>query len=368
MRELSLICATGIFAIVLGAAFSAFWNFGVNPWPWFLCAGALWLYCWWQTWRRRDLNRPAMGAPSYADLGWANRLTLLRGGLIALAGGFLLQTPVGLTAWIPGLLYGAAAVLDRVDGWVARRSDRTSLLGKELDTEIDALGLLVAPLLAVGFGKLYWSFLAVSGAYYIFIGGLRWRHSRRLPVYPLPSSDLRRALAGFHMGFVALVLLPVFSPVATQFLGVAFMLPMLAGFFVDWLAVSGRIDTQAAPTRSFFERLQIFSWNIFQPGLRLVVALLVLYSFSIGTGLTHAVESETAGTVQAALDVLALLILTGLGARLAAAILLVICSCILETVQWHSALVLFAGSWIVLLGAGNFSLWRGDDNWVYSRD
>ena len=135
----------------------------------------------------------------------------------------------------------------------------------------------------------------------------------------------------------------------------------LAGFFVDWLAVSGRIDTQAAPTRSFFERLQIFSWNIFQPGLRLVVALMMFDSLSSGIGLNTTVAQVTLG-------ILALLILTGLGARLAAGILLVICSCTLEAIQWQSVLVLFAGSWIVLLGAGNFSLWRGDDNWVYSRD
>lgn len=354
-HEIKLAGILGLGAIGIGAA-AALSLRVINPFAWTLWAGALWLYCWWQAWRRLHLNRTDTGAPCHVDFGWANRLTLLRGGLIALSGGFLLQPiPFGLAAWIPGLLYGIAAALDRVDGLVARHTGRTTLLGRELDTEMDAVGLLVAPLLAVGYGKLHWSFLAVSAAYYIFIGGLRWRRARRRPVYPLPPSTLRRTLAGFHMGLAALVLLPLFSPAATQLLGVAFMMPMLAGFLVDWLAVSGRINPTGA-TRYFLSRLSLFGRDIGQPALRLLIGVLVLHGIYYGTA--H-------GPAMVFLQgMLGLLILSGLGARLAAGVLLALCAYHLETVPWHAALLLFACSWVALLGAGRFSLWRGDDIWV----
>src|SRR5690606_21176327 len=122
-------------------------------------------------------------------------------------------------------------------------------LGTELDTAYDALGLLIAPLLAVSYGKIHWSFLLVSAAYYIFQWGLYWRRTHNLPVYELLPSMLRRTLAGFQMGFVAVILLPCFQAPATHWIGVAFMIPMLLGFMVDWLVVSGRIQSSNANTQ-----------------------------------------------------------------------------------------------------------------------
>ena len=111
---------------------------------------ALWTLCWQQVWQRRTLNRAAPEAALYPALGLANQLTILRGLLIAATGGLLLQLPDNaLLIWAAALLYSIAAILDRVDGFVARRTRQTSLLGSELDTVFDALGLVVAPLLAV---------------------------------------------------------------------------------------------------------------------------------------------------------------------------------------------------------------------------
>jgi len=346
-QELQFIGAWSAGVLSAGALFFALSQTGVSPLLWFFLAGSLWLYCWLQTWRRRDLNRPNMTSPSYADLGWANRLTLLRGGLIALTGGFLFQSPSGIAAWMPGILYSVAAILDRTDGWVARRSGRTSLLGKELDTEMDALGLLVAPLLAVTLGKFHWSFLAVSAAYYIFIAGLHWRRRQQLTVYPLPPSVLRRTLAGLQMGFVAFVLFPVFSAEFTRILGVAFMAPILAGFLVDWLAVSGRLQSESP----FFSRIAYFGELIFIPTLRVCVGLLMI-------------GGVIWGEVQALMLLLGVLIVAGVGARTAAGVFLLVSALTWTSLSAGNIALLLLCSWITILGGGVFCFWRGDDEWV----
>ena len=119
---------------------------------WMLQAYLLWRFVAYQARRRLHLNREDSDAPAYEELGWGNRLTLLRSWLIAAVGGFLFQPwPDGVViAYLPGILYFIAAVLDRLDGYVARMTGYRSLLGQELDMVSDALGLAVASLLAVG--------------------------------------------------------------------------------------------------------------------------------------------------------------------------------------------------------------------------
>jgi CDP-diacylglycerol--glycerol-3-phosphate 3-phosphatidyltransferase len=335
----------------------------LNALQWLLIADGLWIFVCWQLWRRAELNRASEEAPLYPTLGWANRLTLLRGGLIALTGGFLFQPQaVELMAWIPGVLYSIAAILDRMDGFIARRSKHTSLLGSELDTVYDALGLLVAPLLAVGYGKVHWSFLLVSTAYYIFVWGMYWRRTHQLPVYPLLPSALRRTLAGFQMGFVALILLPCFYAPFTLILGLAFMLPILLGFIADWLVVSGRIPSTTATTH-FFNRIAYFSHNIFQPMLRLLL-LIALFLFSTN-------DNGLAPTlVVCSLLLAAVMALIGLAGRMGALLVLVFAGFLqgAAAIDAITATIIFTCAGLVLLGTGRFSLWQGDDRWVNRRD
>jgi CDP-diacylglycerol---glycerol-3-phosphate 3-phosphatidyltransferase len=335
----------------------------LNALQWLLIVDGLWIFVCWQLWRRVELNRASEDAPLYPSLGWANRLTLLRGGLIALTGGFLFQPQaVGLMAWIPGVLYCIAAILDRMDGYVARRSKHTSLLGNELDTVYDALGLLVAPLLAVGYGKLHWSFLLVSAAYYVFIWGLYWRHTHNLPVYPLMPSMLRRTLAGFQMGFVAFILLPCFHAPLTMTIGVAFMLPILIGFIVDWLVVSGRIQSNTTNTQ-FFNRLAQISHSIFQPLLRVLLFIAILF-FAFSDNFLSSIWA-TPGLV-----LIAGAALLGLAGRVSALILLVLVTFLQGDGQVDVIVtaIIFSSVWLMLLGTGRFSLWQWDDRWVNRRD
>ncbi len=74
------------------------------------------------------------------ELGAPTRITMLRGLLVAMASGFL-RAP-----YVVAPAYSAAAILDFVDGQLARRAKRETILGSRLDMEVDAAGILVASL------------------------------------------------------------------------------------------------------------------------------------------------------------------------------------------------------------------------------
>lgn len=196
-------------------------------------------------------SRRSGEARAATRLGTANRLTLLRGLLVSLTAGFLVidagsGTLTNLVLWLPGLLYLTAAVLDGVDGAWARRTGTQSALGKALDGDLDALGVLVACSVAVGSGRLPVYYLAAGLVYYGYQLSL-WRRRRRgRPLHPPPPRRFARLVAGFQMAFLALALLPVVSTSALNVVAPFFLLPLLAGFAWDWVHVTGRFDDRLA--------------------------------------------------------------------------------------------------------------------------
>lgn len=364
LKVAGLLGISGLVIIFLALSLAEPWQIASQ---WLAQASVLWAWVWRATSQRSNLNRLSATAPLLETLGWANRLTLLRGYLIALTGGFLFQPQTdGIISWAPGLLYGAAAILDRVDGFVARKSKQTTLLGAELDMVFDALGLLIVPLLAISFGKVHWSYLLLSFAFYIFQWGLYVRRRRELAIYPLIPSQLRRALAGFQMGFIALVLFPCFLPPQTLLCSVAFMIPVLLGFAVDWLVVTGRINGQAQTAKRFFAALANFSARIFQPALRALLAIGLLYitremdlsslssfaKFSLISGLVFGIS----------------LVLLGWAGRVGALIILLLLGTYPISISTLDVVVLCSATYLLLLGTGRFSLWQWDDVWVNRQD
>jgi len=351
-REMHSLAAAGAALLLISQLFTRDW---LHSGQWLLQAGLLWLYVCVVVSRRLPLNRADEAAPLYCRLGWGNRLTILRGGLIALTGGFLFM-PLD-DPWLPALFYTLAALLDRVDGFVARRSRQVSLLGNELDITFDALGLLIAPLLAISWDKLHPSYLLLSVAYYFYRWGLQARRNRGLPILPTPQNPLRRTLAGFQMGFFATALWPLLNPALTTTAGVAFMLPVLFGFIVDWLVVCGQVSAQAA------SQLPLMSSRYLQPGLRvLALALLSL--------LATQVDGGQAGWMLLPVVIGAACIALGFAARFASLLLLV-------CLGWQTAggvlsievaALVFTLSWILLLGSGHFSLWHWGDEWLARYD
>ena len=187
----------------------------------------------------------------HSTLGYGTWLTIIRGALIAILAGYLFQPwPAskffpGRLSWAPGLLYITASILDYTDGRVARACRHETRLGAFLDINLDALGLLIAPLVAVGYGQLPTAYLSVSAAYYCFVAGIWLRQKTAKPVIKQKPRRIARIVAGFQMGFVGISLLPVLGPPVTTIAAYIFMIPLLAGFLWDWCYVCGYLTTNS---------------------------------------------------------------------------------------------------------------------------
>jgi CDP-diacylglycerol--glycerol-3-phosphate 3-phosphatidyltransferase len=317
-----------------------------------------------------EFNRLNAGSVLYRDLGWANRLTIFRGLLIAMTGGFILHPwPPAILAWMPGILYTAAAIIDRVDGYVARKTSRQSLLGTELDTVLDALGLAVAPLLAVWYGQIHWSYLAVSVAHYLFQWGIYHRKKNGLPVYPLPPTFSRRAIAGVQMGFIAVVLWPIYQPPATTVAGFVFMVPVLTGFVIDWLTVSGVIHRDRGYAAESIRKFGQISVMFIQPALRLLITALVC-AVLFRTGDTHYDFGLITLLIVGGMILTTILVLIGFMGRFAGILLVVLLGLYYRSTQLFIIDVILLASviWVISFGTGRYSIWQWDEDWINRYD
>ena len=133
-----------------------------------------------------------------STLGYGTWLSIIRGALIANLAGYLFQPwpesklcPCSLS-WTPGLLYISASILDFADGRVARACKHETRLGAFLDINLDALGLLIASLVAVWYAQLPAVYLSVGFAYYVFQAGMRLRKNLLMSVLePAPWRGAR---------------------------------------------------------------------------------------------------------------------------------------------------------------------------------
>lgn len=190
----------------------------------------------------RGLTTAATGRTAWSELvGLANALTVLRGGCYAVVAGFLVVPPETGLVWVPALCYGGGVVLDKVDGTVARTVGEETRLGERLDMAFDTFGFTVAPLLAVLWGRLPVWYLSLSAARYVFKAGLSWRRRRGRPVFDLPESPLRQALAGTQMVFLTVALVPTVPVALVWTVAPVVLAPSLALFARDFLLVTGRL-------------------------------------------------------------------------------------------------------------------------------
>jgi CDP-diacylglycerol--glycerol-3-phosphate 3-phosphatidyltransferase len=203
----------------------------------------VWVWCCWVLKRALPENRgegqdelfPTLGAPSW--------VTMLRGLLIAVCAGFALEPRIAAPA------YSAAALLDNLDGRLARRLGRRTRMGEKLDLEIDAVGILVACLAGVALGKLPTWYMLVGLARYLFVAGIFLRKRFGMPVRDLEPSRARRLLAGCQMGFLAVALWPQVGEELSLAASYLFGGATLAMFARDWLFVQSRPTPSASATR-----------------------------------------------------------------------------------------------------------------------
>ena len=192
-----------------------------------------------------------------SNLGWGNRVSLLRGVFLAGLLGFAFSPqPDGPLAWAPGILYTLAIVSDFLDGFLARVTNHSTRLGEILDISFDGVGVFGATLLLVGYDKAPAWFILVGLARYLFLGGEWLRRRLGKPIYELPPSASRRLMAGLMMGFLAALLWPAFTPPGTMIAATLFGIPFLYGFGRDWLFASGVM--QAKQERNPQEQLSLW--------------------------------------------------------------------------------------------------------------
>ncbi|WP_339573766.1 CDP-alcohol phosphatidyltransferase family protein [Pseudokineococcus basanitobsidens] len=170
--------------------------------------------------------------------GPADRVTLARTVLVGGCAGVVVLALGGdlpERSWWLVALAAPAALLDAVDGAVARRTGTSSPAGARLDMEVDAALLLV---LSVAAGAaLGWWVLAVGVMRYAFVLAGRGRPQLR---EPLPYSLARRVVAGVQAAALVVALVPpVPAALATAVVAVALAL-LLWSFGRDVVALERR--------------------------------------------------------------------------------------------------------------------------------
>jgi CDP-diacylglycerol--glycerol-3-phosphate 3-phosphatidyltransferase len=315
----------------------------------------------WFLWRHLDENRRPDEERLLPTLGPGNQASLLRALFLGGVAGFLFNPwPGGPAAWIPAGLYTAAALADLFDGYLARRSGVVTRLGAALDMEYDALGILVAPGLAMWYGQLPPWYLAASLARYLFVGGL-WLHRRRGGrVHDLPPSTFRRLSAGLVMSITTVALWPLFSRETLWIVTTIFMLPFAVGFTRDYLVTVGVVDPTTDRYRRFiagcmaiFTRWLPLLWRAITVAATLVVVYRQVTQF----------PQPVLIALSLAQLVPALAIAAGIGARSACMVLLFFTSLTIPTFGldgWRLA-ILIAGPPVILLGAGKWAIWSPED-------
>lgn len=303
----------------------------------------------------------------FATLGSANWITLLRAGSVVGLAGFLplpiiwgRNLPERL-AWAPGIIYLGVCLADLLDGFIARRQGRETGLGKHLDIETDAAGLLTASLVAIALHRLPTIYLAVGLAYYFFILGIRVRRKRGLPTVALQGRPYARIIAGFQMGLVTLALMPVFDPYFSGLAAYIFMTPLLIGFLRDWLVVSCRVKTDAAQQSILDHRARSWIKKFLPLILRPAILAVGIWTlFHGGLGRTHVAWwlVPGAGCLLAGLGVMgrsaALCLVLMLGSNLSP-----FGSSMLSTLLFGAAAAL------MVTGTGTLSLWAPEEKILY---
>lgn len=171
------------------------------------------------------------------SVGIANTVTLFRGLLIAVVAGFIVASPGWM--WLPATVFSVAALLDGIDGAIARRT-RTSKLGAQLDHFVDALAILVGGGAAVALAGLPAWYLTAGVLWFAYAGAIFLRKRRGQPIYELPESRHRRPVGIAQLLVIAIGLSPFAPHVGLSIAAGAALIGLVGSFLRDWASVTGR--------------------------------------------------------------------------------------------------------------------------------
>jgi phosphatidylglycerophosphate synthase len=179
------------------------------------------------------------GLPAHAPnarFGAANRVTLARLALVALISACIGEplADAEATAWCVIVAGTTAALLDAVDGPIARRSGLASEFGARFDMETDALLVLVLSLLVFHFDKAGAWILAAGLMRYAFVLAMKpWPWLAR----PLAPSQRRKAVCVAQITSLLVCLGPIISLPWSRAIAAASLAALTASFAIDiaWL-------------------------------------------------------------------------------------------------------------------------------------
>jgi CDP-diacylglycerol--glycerol-3-phosphate 3-phosphatidyltransferase len=166
------------------------------------------------------------------------------------------------------------------------------------------------------------------------------------------------------MGLLAVLLMPVFSPPATQLVSWVFMLPFLTNFLLDWLAVSGVIR-QSKPVGWLPANRQPHGYSAWLPlAVRILLIGLLLNDYFSPL---NQMSSTGLSDLIALAAVLALLV--GAAGRLFSLVVLLMTGFALQhhPLDLRLGAILLLSALLMMLGTGRFSLWKPEDWLLYKR-
>ena len=170
----------------------------------------------------------------FARFGPANQITLARAALMAILAGLIGEQGGAAFGGVAFALAIIAAVLDAVDGPVARATGMASAFGARFDMETDAALLLVLAALAWQLDKAGPWVLASGLMRYAFVAAgaaAPWLNR------PLPPSFRRKLVCAVQTAVLVTVLAPVLAPPVTSVLAALALALLLFSFVADvvWL-------------------------------------------------------------------------------------------------------------------------------------
>lgn len=170
----------------------------------------------------------------HGPFGWANRVTLGRGVLVAIVAGALAANAFTNAIWLWLAVAVIALLLDGVDGWIARRTKTHTPFGARFDMELDAVLILILCIGLLQSEHLGIWVLLVGGMRYLFIAAswpFPWLKA------PLFASFRRKAVCVWQVVALLLALTPLTSPLATSLLALSALITLIYSFGFDiwWL-------------------------------------------------------------------------------------------------------------------------------------
>ena len=152
--------------------------------------------------------------------------------LVAFVATYVVE-PVSLAgSWRMVAAASAAAALDGVDGWLARRTGTVSSFGARFDMETDAAMILVLSAIAYAWGKAGAWVLASGLLRYVFVAAglaLPWMAA------PLPPSRRRQTVCVVQVVGLIVAVSPVVQPPSSAAIAAASLAALGYSFFIDTL-------------------------------------------------------------------------------------------------------------------------------------